>query len=343
LSELYSVLGLEKGASKEEIAKAYRQLALKYHPDRNPGDKESESKFKEVAAAHEVLSDDGKRAEYDHFGSTGGKRFHSVHDDFFRSVFRQNPFGGGGPLRPRGRDIVLEHEVTLEQVLSGDDVVITYRKRELCSECDGLGGERDVCPECNGTCFRVIHGQAMTVKTPCQMCEGTGKRITEVCEKCTGGFVDASGESSINFKVPQGVETGMRFGFTGHGEPIAGGKTGNLFVVIRVKPHEFFERLQNGNILCKVPVSYTQLVFGGAIEVPGLKGKISVEVPAGTSSHNKFRLEGQGLPVFTNRGGIYKTGDQLVRVELEVPTELDGEYKEIIERLAEFEKENDNG
>jgi len=170
------------------------------------------------------------------------------------------------------------------------------------------------------------------------MCEGTGKMVTEVCEKCSDGFVDASGDSRVDFKVPQGVEEGMRFGFTGHGEPVAGGKVGNLFVVIKVKPHEFFERLPKGNILCKAPVSYTQLVFGDTIEVPGLKGKISVEVPAGTSSHNKFRLEGQGLPVFTNRGGIYKTGDQLVQVELEVPTELDGKHKEIIEQLAEFEK-----
>lgn len=336
MKELYSVLGLEKGASKEEIAKAYRNLALKYHPDRNSGNKESESKFKEIAAAHEVLSDDRKRAEYDQFGSTG-KRFHSVHDDFLRSFFRKSPFGEQ-QFRLCGRNIMVEHVVTLEQVLNGDDVVITYRKRSVCSDCKGLGGKESVCPECNGKKFRVIHGQAMTVMAPCQMCEETGKMIIEVCDKCSDGFVDASGDSSVNFKVPKGVEEGMRFGFTGHGEPVAGGKTGDLFIVIKVKPHEFFERLPNGNILCKAPVSYTQLVFGDTIEVPGLKGKISVEVPAGTSSHNKFRLKGQGLPVFTNRGGIHKIGDQLVRVELEVPTNLVGEYKEIVERLVEFEK-----
>jgi molecular chaperone DnaJ len=337
LKDLYDILGVKKDASTEEISKAYRELALKHHPDRHPNDEEAEQKFKEVAAAFEILSDSNKRAEYDQFG-TSGKQYRSVMDEFFSQVFRHHPFR---QQRPRGQNVVVEHEVTFDQVLNGGEVDITYQKHKLCSECNGVGGEEGECPECQGTGYRIIRGIALNVKAPCQMCSG-GKVIVQPCDSCANGFVGPD-DHHLKFQIHEGVESGMRFRCTGQGEPIADGSSGDLFIVINVKPHEFFERLSNGNTLCKVPVAYTQLIFGDDIEVPSLEGRINLQIPAGTPSHTKFRLEGQGLPVFRNGRSIYRRGDQLVQVELEVPTELEGKHKELIEQLAELEKGGKDG
>ena len=343
-NDLYVILGVERGASKEEIDKAYRQLALRYHPDRNPDNDESAEKFKKIAAAYEVLGDQSKKQQYDRFGQVGGngngngRPFNSSMDDFFSHVFGgHNPFRQQQQQQHRGRNIQVEYEVTLEQVLNGDEVEVVYKKRSLCPDCKGSGGEKSKCPECDGQGIRVIRGANMNVRAPCNMCEGTGKKLSKPCEKCDHGFVGPN-EHNVKFQIHKGVEEGMRFRCAGQGEPMADGQPGDLFIIVKVKPHKLFTRLKNGNILCKIPVTYTQLVLGDIIEVSGLENKINLEMPAGTASHNKFKLDGQGLPVFSNGRRIYKRGDQLVQVELKVPTELEGAYKEVIEQLAELEK-----
>lgn len=337
----YEALGIKKNASDDEISGAYRESALKYHPDRNPDDKEAVEKFKEVAAAFEILGDKKKRAEFDRFGTVrsgpgpGFRPFrHPMHD--FMSSF----FGDRG--RPsRGSHIVVEEEYTLEEILEDTEREIKYQRYDLCSACNGVGGEETNCSECKGTGARIIHGQAMIVRVQCEVCGGSGKAIYSYCKECKDGLVGPN-EQTVMFKAPKGVETGMRFSFNGKGEPTAGGDSGNLYVIVKIKPHEKFERLQNGNILLKVPIHYTQLVLGGDLEVPTLKGEAICKVPPGSIPNNKFRMKGLGLPVFNPRRGIHITvGDQLVEVELNIPKNLDGRYQELIAELAEMEKKGD--
>jgi molecular chaperone DnaJ len=338
LSCPYEILGVDKNATQEEIQKQYRTLARKYHPDVSKEDDCAE-KFKKVAAAYEMLSDPQKRAEYDRFGSAGGPRgfgfgrkpFTNPFDDFVASFFHR-----GGPRQQRGRNIVTDCKVTLEQVLHGEEVDIGYNKPTLCEKCNGEGTK---CPDCEGSGFRVIQGPNMTVRTSCNVCEGTGKTQSS-CEHCNDGF-SGSKRARVKFKVPPGVETGMRFAFRGQGAPaLGGGVPGDLFVVIEVQKHKFLDRL-GSDLLCKVPVSYTQLVFGADIDVPSLEGVVSVKVPAGSDAGQKLRLANQGLPIFSRDESIYtKRGDLLVQLELEVPTNLEGRYLELINELAEIEKEN---
>lgn len=332
MKDPYEVLGVSRSASDEEVQKAYRSLARKYHPDAS-GDDTAEQ-FKEVTAAYDVLKDPQKRAEYDQFGSIGrrGKPFTSPMDDFFSQVF-----GGKQHRQPRGEDILVTQDVSFMQVLRGDEVDVKYEVNELCKSCNGTGGEESVCEHCEGTGAKIIHGQAMTVKTQCHACNGTGKSISKHCPDCSGGFSGAA-ERTVKFKIQPGVETGMRFSLKGQGHPCADGISGNLYIVVNVKPHELFDRLPNGNILCKVPVSYTQLVFGCDMEVPTLEGKVNFQIPEGTQSGVKFRLKGLGLPVFNNGGGIYNTGDELIQVDLEVPKELSDEHRSILEKLAAIEQ-----
>jgi len=341
LTDLYAVLEIKKDATQEEIQKSYRTMAKKYHPDVSK-EEDTVEKFKEVSAAFEVLKDPQKRAEYDRFG-TNSKPYRSAMDDFFGSIFGGGgPFGGGGgPFGPQrhqqcGRNIALEHEVTFDQVLNGGEVSIVFKRRDLCPECKGSGGEKGECPECKGSCFRIIRGPNMTVKAPCDMCNGTGKTVTKQCKSCIDGFTEAV-DHTIKFQIHKGVEHGMRFRCAGQGEPVHEGRQGDLFIIINVKPHKTLERLPNGNILYKVPVTYTQLILGADLEVPGLEGSHSVTIPAGTQCNEQFTLEGKGLPVFTNGRSIYKHGDQLIQIELEIPNKLDDGYKEIIKKLAEFE------
>ena len=347
---MYEVLGVGKKATDEDIKKAYRKLARQFHPDRNPGDKEAEDKFKEVQNAYDILSDEQKRAEYDRYGPADpnnqfagggpfrrGKPFTSTMDDFFTSFFGERQKGSVS-----GEHIKVEAEVTLEQVGSGVEIPLTFLRHKRCEKCNGAGGTETMCPHCSGQGVRVIHGQAMTVRVTCQACEGSGKLISERCLECNGGFKEAT-EETIQFKVPPGVETGMKFLQSGLGEPAPtpDGRPGNLYVVITVKPHEWFHRLANGHLLLEVPVSYTQLVLGAEVDVPTIDGKkVVFKIPAGTQPNAKFRLANIGLPIFNNSGTIYSRGDQLVQVKLEVPTQVEGRLREIISELSELDKDN---
>jgi molecular chaperone DnaJ len=351
----YEILGVAKTATAEDITKAYRKLARQYHPDRNPGDDTAVEKFKEVQAAYEMLSDPDKRAEYDRYGTAGprrpqshgpqnpfrrGKPFSSIFDDFFGGGFRQRQ-----PTQPddSGDHISVVTEVTLEQVFSGAEIEVPVTRHKVCQSCDGVGGIEEECEHCNGTGLRTIVGENMTVQTNCAACDSTGKVKKTVCGACQGtGYSDPETEI-VKFKVPAGVEHGMRFVQPGKGEPCndKNGRPGNLYITVAVKDHDLFKRGAGGSILIELPVSFTQLVFGDTIEVPTVGGKrLNFTLPAGTQAGAKFRLSDMGLPIFNNGGPTYEWGDQLVQVKLEVPTAVDDRYKDVLRQLADLERES---
>jgi molecular chaperone DnaJ len=347
LKDLYQVIGVSKTASEEEIKKAYRQLAKQYHPDRNPGDKDAETKFKEVQEAYDILSDKQKRSDYDRYGGVRtnqnpfdgspfrrGKPFSSVFDDFFDN------FMGERKNNSHGEHIAVEVEITLEEVHTGIEKEVKFERRSICSNCGGVGGKQSHCKHCGGSGLRVIHGEHMMVQTKCPACSGTGKQIVEACADCVDGYTNAV-EQTMKCKIPPGVENGMRFVHAGLGEPAIenGSPPGNLYVLVSVKEHDWFRRGQQGNLLIEVPVSYTQLVFGGEIDVPNISGEtIAFHIPKGTQSGTKFRLGNMGLPIFNNGGHTYQRGDQIVQVKLEVPSQFDGEYEKTLKDLSEQER-----
>lgn len=324
----YEVLGVPRGSDKETIKKAYRKLARQWHPDMHPPDKQAAAaeKFKEVNAAFEALEKPEK---------VRGKPFGGPMDDFFSQFF-----GGEMPRQaPSGEHIVVECHITLLDVLRGGKRDLPYSRRQGCENCGGLGGVESACPHCQGTGAKIIHGAAMTVKAACHACQGTGKAIIEKCQHCEDGSTGVK-EETISFDIPVGVENGMRFAFRGMGQPSRHpmGGPGNLYVVINIESHDKFEVLTGGNVLLELPLTYSQLVIGTEMNVETLEGDVVVKVPAGTSPGQKFRLREQGLPVFSNRtGGIYKRGDQLVEVQLKMPTDLSDEHRKAVEQLAQFE------
>lgn len=330
----YDILGVSNSASKEEIDKAYRDLARKHHPDKHQTSEakaEAEIKFKEVTAAYEQIQNPEKSTSF-----RGNRPFTSPLDDFVSHFFR-DPFKRSS--QPRGEDIVVEQNISLEEVYHGGTREIMYSLMEICQDCNGQGGNVINCSHCQGSGYRTIYGPAMTVRTSCQACGGTGRMIQEKCPNCQHGF-RLGKEGKIDFTIPRGVDDGMRFVFHGMGQPCSGGSSGNLFVVVSVTPHELFKRLRNGDILCRVTVSYSELVLGAEKSVPTLgKGCVSFKIPPGTQDHTKFRLKGMGLPFFTN-GEVYNFGDQMVQVELEVPTEFDDEYSLLVTALADYEQRN---
>lgn len=345
MRDLYEIIGVPRDATEEQISKAYRKLAMKYHPDRNPGDEEAVEKFKEVQEAYETLGDPQKRAFYDRGGSghpfeghpfRRGKPFTSTMDDFFSQFM-----GEQRRAKSKGEDIHVEVPVTFEQLLKGGEVEVKYQKAKACANCKGLGGTEAKCPHCDGKGVRVITGRNATVQMTCQGCGGLGHTISEPCANCEGGFMPAE-EETLTFTVPPGVEDGMTFIRRGMGQPAGGDNSlpGDLYIHVKTKPHEFFQRIRNGYIVLSVPVSYTELVLGAEIEVPTLEGRANLKIPAGTQDGTKFRLKGIGLPVFNNSQTIYNRGDQLVQVKLEVPKQPEGRYREILEELAELEKAN---
>lgn len=338
MKDYYEILGVAKSATKDEISKAYKKLARKYHPDVNK-EKDASKRFKEVAGAYEVLSDDIKRADYDRFGtveqgSTRQGPFTNPFQDFFNRAFN----GGVQPVH--GHHIQIECTLTLNEILEGGKKELRYNQVELCKTCDGAGGKLVNCSYCDGRGVRVIHGQAMSVQTICQACEGQGKSIEEACQDCNSGFTEAK-EKILDFTYPKGVEDGMRFVFRGKGQPSShpGGHPGNLYVVVNSESHEIFDRLSNGGILLRVPVSYSELVLGHDLEVPTLEGKVSLKIPAGTQPNQKFRLKELGLPTFKESRTLYKRGDQIVEVVLEIPKNITGRYLEIIQELSKLEGE----
>jgi molecular chaperone DnaJ len=354
--DYYELLGVAKGASDEELKKAYRKKAVQFHPDKNPGDKAAEEKFKKVSEAYEVLKDPEKRAAYDRFGHAafqGPGRGHGgmsgaggFHDpfDIFREVFGQGGggagifdemFGGGGGRDSGhdGADLRYDLEITLEEAARGIEKEISIRKLAACERCNGSGAEpgskRSTCPTCRGAGQIRRSGGIIVFTQTCPACGGAGTKIEKPCATCRGeGRVPKT--AKLNLRIPPGVETGSRLRSSGSGEAgAAGGSAGDLYVVLTVKEHELFER-QGDDLFCEIPIKFTLATMGGTIEVPTLFGKASLKVPSGTQSGTTFRLRDKGMPSL--RSG--RQGDQLVRIHVEVPTSLTAEQRRLLEEFA---------
>jgi molecular chaperone DnaJ len=347
--DYYEVLGVPKNVSPQELKSAYRKVALQYHPDRNPGNQEAEDKFKEASEAYEVLSDEEKRARYDRFGHSGnpfegvgGGGFSGVNlNDIFGDIFGEI-FGGGrqkrGGGRTRGSDLRYNLEITFEEAAFGCEVSVKVPKPKRCEVCQGSGskdGQVRTCPTCGGQGEMRFTQGFFAVSRPCNQCEGRGQVITDPCVKCRGkGKYDA--ESQLAVKIPPGVNTGTRVRLTNEGEPgDHGGPSGDLYVVIHVKEHPLFVR-EEYEVLCEMPISFTQAALGAQIDVPTLDGKMKMKIPAGTQTGKVFRLKAKGVPHLHGGG----RGDQHVRVTVEVPTELNGKQRELLEKFAEISGED---
>ena len=360
--DFYEVLGVEKTASADEIKKAYRKAAMKYHPDRNPGDKEAEAKFKEAGEAYEVLSDDDKRSRYDQFGHAGvdpnfnpgyggfgggfgGGGFSGFGDigDIFGDLFGGG-FGGGsarssgrsGPRR--GENVASRLELTFEEAAFGVEKEVTATRIENCAKCSGTGsadGTVETCTRCGGSgqirTTQNFMGMAMQSTSPCPACSGRGKVIKTPCTTCKGkGKVRRN--QKVKVKVPAGVDEGQMVRVHGEGSVGAnGGPNGDLLVEILIKQHKLFER-DGADVLCELPISFTQAALGAQIEIPTLDGKVTYDIPEGTQTGTTFRLRDKGIPYVGNRS---RRGDQLVTVVVETPTRLTREQKELLRQLDE--------
>ena len=363
--DYYEVLGVDKSASAEEIKKAYKKMAIKYHPDKNPGDKEAEEKFKEVAEAYSILSDADKKARYDQFGHAGvegaGPDFsggfgnlNDILNDLFGGAFGGGfgggfgGFGGGfggqrgGQRVYRGRDIRVRVKLTLEEIAKGVEKEISIEKSVPCHECGGKGAKNSsdikTCPGCNGTgqVQRVVNsflGQTVTYST-CQQCGGEGKIISNPCRSC-GGTGLVRKRETIKVKIPAGVEAGMQLTIQGEGHAAKNnGINGDLLVVIEEQEHPNLKRDGNNLYYTKV-VSLPDAILGGEVEVPCLDGPYKIKVDAGTQSGTVVRLRGKGLPTVNGYGG---TGDMYVKIAVWIPRKLNKEEKAVIESL----KNNDS-
>lgn len=355
--DYYEVLGLEKGASAEDIKKAYRKAAMKYHPDRNPGDKEAEEKFKEVGEAYEVLSNDDKRARYDQYGFAGvdpnyggGAGYGGAGFDGFGGfggfgdlgdIFGEF-FGGGSSRRSgqnaarRGDNIMSRLELTFEEAAFGCDKEVTAPRIENCSACKGTGsadGSVETCSKCHGTgqekVVQNFMGMQMQSTVPCSRCGGKGKIIKTPCNTCKGkGKVRRN--NKVTVKVPAGVDDGQSVRVRGEGNVGSNGApNGDLLVEIRIKPHKLFQR-QDYNVYCEVPISFAQAALGAEIEVPTLDGKVSYTIPEGTQTGREFVLKGKGIPQVNNPRS---RGDHHFHVVVETPTKLSEEQKDLLRQL----------
>ncbi|MGI6119209.1 MAG: molecular chaperone DnaJ [Desulfosporosinus sp.] len=346
--DIYEVLGVDRSASEQEIKKAYRKLARQYHPDANPGDKEAEEKFKEVADAYDILSNPEKRARYDQFGHAGmdsnmGSGFGDVggFGDIF-DIF----FGGGGGRRngpQRGADLRYTMSLTFEEAVFGSEKEIQIPRDETCADCQGSGAASGTypttCSQCHGsgqvkTIQRTPFGQIQTSRT-CPRCNGEGRTISTPCPKCQGqGKVRKIRTLKIN--IPQGSEDGLNLRLSGDGEAgTKGGPPGDLYIVLQVKPHHFFER-EGNDIYCEIPITFVQAALGAEIDVPTLDGVVKMKIPEGTQTSTVFRLKGHGVPY--RRGG--GRGDQHVRTILTTPTKLNDKQKKLLREFGELTPEH---
>ena len=353
--DFYEVLGVEKGASAEDIKKAYRKLAGKYHPDRNPGDKTAEEKFKEIGEAYEVLSDDDKRARYDQFGHAGvdpnfnpnaggfGGGGFGDFGDIFGDIFG-SAFGGGfgGSSRAtqnaprRGENVATRLELTFEEAAFGCEKEVSALRIENCGSCNGTGsadGSVETCSNCRGTgqvrTTQNFMGMQMQSTAPCPRCGGKGKVIKTPCNTCKGkGKVRRT--QKIRVKVPAGVDEGQSVRVRGEGcVGSNGGPNGDLLVEILIRDHPIFTR-DGVDVLCEVPISFTQAALGAQIQVPTLDGKVSFDIPEGTQTGTTFTLPGKGIPYV---GSTRRRGDELFTVVVETPTKLTKEQKDLLRQL----------
>lgn len=347
--DFYDVLGVSNDASDRDISKAYRKLAVKYHPDSNPGDEEASKNFKEAAEAYEVLSDDNKRARYDRFGHAGldghGQQFGSAEDIFaaFGEIFGGGGMFGdifgrsGGTRVRRGSDVRVDVSLTLEEAASGVNKTIAFDRSQPCESCEGSGSKPgskpEHCQQCGGRGQVLQSAGILRVQTTCPVCRGAGQIIVDPCSGCRGqGFVGKPVELEVS--IPGGVDDGMRVRLTGEGEPSPdGGPNGDCYCFINVKRHRLFQR-DGQNLILQMPIGYTQAALGAEIEVPTLSGRETLKVPKGTQSGEVFKLRGKGMP--HPQGG--RTGDMLVQTYIETPKKISAEQEELLRKLAELEE-----
>ncbi|WP_109399331.1 molecular chaperone DnaJ [Proteus sp. TJ1640] len=345
--DFYEVLGLSKNADEKEIKRAYKRLAMKYHPDRNQGDKESEIKFKEIKEAYEILSDAQKRAAYDQyghaafeqggFGGQGGGGFGGGADfgDIFGDVFG-DIFGGGRRQQraARGSDLQYNMDLTLEEAVRGVTKEIRIPTLETCDKCHGSGAKEgtsaETCSTCHGAGQVHLRQGFFTVQQACPTCHGRGKVIKEPCSKCHGdGRVERS--KTLSVKIPAGVDTGDRIRLSGEGEAGENGApAGDLYVQVHVRQHHIFERDGN-NLYCEVPINFAIAALGGEIEVPTLDGRVKLKIPAETQTGKMFRMKGKGVKSVRSSS----IGDLMCRVVVETPVKLNEKQKELIQQLGE--------
>lgn len=347
--DYYEILGVARSASADEIKKAYRQAALKFHPDRNPGNKEAEAKFKEASEAYSVLSDADNRRKYDQFGHAafgsgagGGFQgdFSHFAEDIFGDLFGAF-FGTSGGSRTqsrvkRGRDLQFSLEITLEESATGIEKQISYARPAPCETRAGSGAKKgtsaETCKQCGGAGQIRMQQGFFAISRPCAVCRGEGKVVANPCADCNGAGQKTK-KVKLNVKVPAGIDDGQHLKLQGEGEMLGkGAVNGDLYVVVQIKDHKFFERRES-EIYCEVPISYTQAVLGGEVEVPTLHGKVSLKIPSGTQSGKVFRIRGKGVPDIQSG----KVGDQHVRIYVAVPKSVAGEERKIIEQLAKVE------
>lgn len=350
--DCYEVLDVHRNASETEIKKAFRKVAIKHHPDKNPGDKAAEDRFKEATEAYEILSDPQKRAQYDQYGhagvsgtggfSSGGFGAGTPFGDIFGEMFG-DIFGGGGGGRgrsqgKRGDDLLYNMEISFEEAAFGveNKIEIPFAKR--CVTCNGSGAkpgtDPKTCPACRGA-GQVRYQQGFfSVSKTCGQCNGEGKVVENPCPDCRGKG-STKDTKTLSVKIPGGVETGSRLKVTGEGGQGKGGPNGDLYVAINVRDHAIFQREDN-NVICEIPISFIQAALGCELEVPTLDGKVAMKIPDGTQSGKIYRLKGKGIPSLQG----YGRGDQLVVVRIETPTNLNKKQKELLEEFARISGED---
>ncbi len=341
MKDYYELLGVPRNATEAEIKKAYRALALKHHPDRNPENKASEEKFKEISEAYSVLSDAEKRANYDRYGSTEGAGFGAFAGAGFGDIFEDifgDFFGFSGQRRTRpakGNDLRYDLEITLEESAFGAEKQIEVPRWETCSTCKGSGSKPGkgpvTCSHCKGTGHMRFQQGFFSVSKSCGACHGTGRIITDPCAACKGNG-KVKNVRSIHVKVPAGVDSGSRLRMSGEGEPgVHGGPPGDLYIIIDIKEHPVFVRRGN-DIYCAMSITFPQAVMGAEIEVPTLEGTANLKIPPGTPSGKAFHMRGKGIP----RLGSHGKGDEVVVVNLEVPKQITPRQKDLLEEFAQI-------
>ncbi len=352
--DFYKVIGVDKNATSDEIKKAYRKKAMKYHPDQNKDNPDAEAKFKEINAAYDVLKDEQKKAAYDRYGHAafeqgmgggggpggmgGGAGFGNF-SDIFEDVFGDFMGGGGGGGRrrsngaARGSDLQYTYEISLDDAFKGKEATIEIPKQENCDSCNGSGAESgtsvETCPTCNGAGRVRMQQGFFTIERTCSTCGGAGSAIRNPCKKC-GGAGRIRKNKKIKVTIPAGIDHGRRIRLNGEGEAgIRGGGTGDLYVLISVKPHKMFKR-DGADLYCRAPIGMTTAALGGEIEVPTIDGKkTSVKIPNGTQTGQQFRLKGKGMPVMRSSS----RGDMFIDVFVETPVNLNKKQEELIKEL----------